>query len=143
MRFSSRVRTRSQRGYVLISAIVLAILFFALMTLMLIDSSRALREAQRVRSRIIASTLAENAAELAAVDMINRSSAQIDAEDWQGKMTSTMQRASDVKLGIPVVAFNIAARGITSGVQPVTSEVRVQGVIESDHIRVDFTYHSQ
>ena len=40
-RSSFRARTR-ERGYVLITAIALAILYFALMELMLIDSSRAL-----------------------------------------------------------------------------------------------------
>ena len=48
----------SEKGYVLISAIALAILYFGLMELMLIDSSRALVEAQRLRSRIVASALA-------------------------------------------------------------------------------------
>src|SRR5258707_6138860 len=38
MRFSSRDRTSSQRGYVLITAIALAVLYFGLMELMLIDS---------------------------------------------------------------------------------------------------------
>ena len=59
-----------ERGYVLIAAIALAILYFALMELMLIDSSRALREAQRFRSKVIATTLAESAAELSAASMV-------------------------------------------------------------------------
>src|SRR5258708_13978010 len=72
MRFSSRDRTSSQRRYVLITAIALAVLYFGLMELMLIDSSRALREAQRFRSRVVASALAESAAELAAAQMGTR-----------------------------------------------------------------------
>src|SRR5438874_12545643 len=92
MRSSSRVRTRSQRGYVLISAIVLAILYFSLMELMLIDSSRAVREAQRFRARIVATTLAESAAELAAAQLVSAPGAQVNATDDQGTMTATLQR---------------------------------------------------
>src|SRR5204863_3948307 len=72
IRSSFRGRT-TERGYVLISAIVLAILYFALMELMLIDSSRAVREAQRFRARIVATTLAESAAELAALQLVTAS----------------------------------------------------------------------
>jgi len=59
IRFFSRGRTTEQRGYVLISAIALAILYFGLMELMLIDSARALRESQRFRARVMAATLAD------------------------------------------------------------------------------------
>src|SRR6266566_4686861 len=71
IRFFSRGRTTEQRGYVLISAIALAILYFGLMELMLIDSSRALREAQRFRARVTSAALAESAAELSAAQMIS------------------------------------------------------------------------
>src|SRR5207253_6400225 len=86
MRSSFRDRTTDQRGYVLISAIALAVLYFGLMELMMIDSSRALREAQRFRARIVASVLAENAAELAAANMITQPGSTTTAQDDQGKM---------------------------------------------------------
>src|SRR5438105_10104932 len=91
MRFSFRVRTIDQRGYVLISAIALAVLYFGLMELMLIDSSRALREAQRFRSRVVASALAESAAELAAAQMVTRPGANANASDEQGQMTGVLR----------------------------------------------------
>src|SRR5438094_727313 len=84
MRSSFRDRTTDQRGYVLISAIALAVLYFALMELMLIDSSRALREAQRFRARVVASALAENAAELAAANMITSPGKTKNAQDDKG-----------------------------------------------------------
>ena len=89
IRSSFRGRT-TERGYVLISAITLAILYFALMELMLIDSSRAVREAQRFRARIVATTLAESAAELAAAQLVTQPKAQVNATDDQGTMTATM-----------------------------------------------------
>lgn len=135
MRSSRRARTRNQRGYVLITAIVLAILYFALMELMLIDSSRALREAQRFRSKIVAQTLAESAAELAAVQLLNRSSTNVNATDEQGTMLGKLTRGS--------TDFELSGTGTTSGVMPATASVRVQGTIEGGHVRIIYTYHSQ
>jgi hypothetical protein len=139
MRSSFRARTpdgrRGQRGYVLISAIVLAILYFALMELMLIESSRALGEAQRFRSRLVAQTLAESAAELAAVRIVDRGGASVDAEDEQGKMTGRLTRTN--------TGFEITGKGTTTGVQPVTATVRVQGRINGNRVTIDYTYHSQ
>jgi len=145
-RSSFRARTR-ERGYVLITAIALAILYFALMELMLIDSSRALREAQRFRSKVIATTLAESAAELSAASMVTRNAGNtINADDEQGSMkaectlTPNPQKTDET-------AFVIAAEATTSGVAPVKSTVKVQGRIETTspiaRVIVDYTYHSQ
>src|SRR5258708_139323 len=135
LKTSFRDRTRSQRGYVLITAIVLAILYFALMELMLIDSSRALTEAQRFRSRLVAQTLAESAAELAAVHVVDRAGTDVSAQDDQGKMVGTLKRSD--------TAFDITGTGTTTGVQPMTATVRVQGKIVCNRLTIDYTYHSQ
>src|SRR5207247_4622868 len=95
MRFSFRGRTTDERGYVLISAIALAILYFGLMELMLIDSSRALREAQRFRARVTSAALAESAAELSAAQRINGGSSSANAQYEQGTMNGPLQRMSD------------------------------------------------
>jgi hypothetical protein len=135
MSSSSRVRTR-ESGYVLVAAITIAILYFALMELMLIDSSRALREAQRFRSKVVAATLAESAAELSAASMVTRNAGDsINADDEQGSMKSTC------KVNGP--AFDIDAEATTSGVSPVTSSVRVQGRIVGKRVMIDYTFHSQ
>jgi Tfp pilus assembly protein PilX len=133
--------SRDQRGYVLISAIVLAVLYFALMGLMLVESSRALREAERFRSRVMASTLAENAAELAAEDIVERGGNHIDADDWQGKMTAKMTHNAtfDNSPG----SFEIEATGKTSGPIPASVDVKVQGEITGKKVTVDYTYHTQ
>jgi Tfp pilus assembly protein PilX len=144
MRSSFRDRTRNQRGYVLITAIVLAILYFALMELMLIDSSRALNEAQRFRSRLVAQTLAESAAELAAVHIIDRAGTAVNAQDEQGTMAGIQARgaaSSDpLKTG---TRFDLTGTGTTSGVQPMTATVHVQGRLIGNRAVIDFTYHSQ
>lgn len=120
----------------LITAIALAILYFALMELMLIDSSRALGEAQRFRSRVIAATLAESAAELSAASMVTRGAGDtINADDEQGAMKATCKVSSG--------AFDIDAAATTSGVSPAKANVRVQGRIVGSQVLVDYTYHSQ
>jgi hypothetical protein len=134
--FSSRARTREQRGYVLITAIALAVLYFALMELMLIDSSHALREAQRFRSRVVAATLAESAAELSTASMVTRNTGDtINADDEQGSMKATSR--------IHGIAFDIDAEATTNGVAPAKSTVRVQGRIVGQRVIIDYTYHSQ
>jgi hypothetical protein len=135
MRFSFRGRTTNERGYVLISAIALAILYFGLMELMMIDSARALTEAQRFRARIIASTLAENAAELAAVNMVTQPGTTTAAQDDQGKMIGA--------IAVNGTDFQIDAEGDAAGVVPLKATVRVQGRIIGNHIAVDYTFHSQ
>lgn len=135
MRFSFRGRTTEQRGYVLISAIALAVLYFGLMELMLIDSSRALREAQRFRSRVVAATLAESAAELAAAEMVTRPEATANAQDDQGRMSGSLTTNSS--------QFELRGEGVTTGVIPVTATVRIQGRISGTHIAIDYTFHSQ
>ena len=135
MRSSFRARTR-ESGYVLIAAIALAILYFALMELMLIDSSRALREAQRFRSHVVAATLAESAAELSAASMVTRNAGDnINADDEQGSMKANCKVAG--------TAFDIDAEANTSGVMPMKATVRVQGRIVGQRVMVDYTYHSQ
>ena len=135
MRFSYRGRITNERGYVLISAIALAILYFGLMQLMLIDSSRALTEAQRFRSRVVASALAENAAELAAANMITQPGSTTTAQDDQGKMIGAITVNGN--------NFEIDGEGDAAGVVPVKATVRVQGRIIGNHIAVDYTFHSQ
>jgi len=134
-RSSSRART-GERGYVLVAAITIAVLYFALMELMLIDSSRALREAQRFRSKVVAVTLAESAAELSSASMVTRNSGDsINADDEQGSMKATCN--------VNGQAFVINAEATTSGVSPVTSSVRVQGRIVGQRVAIDYTFHSQ
>jgi hypothetical protein len=131
-RSSFRGRT-TERGYVLISAIALAILYFALMELMLMDSSRAQREAQRFRARIVATTLAESAAELAAAEIVTQPGAQVNATDDQGTMTATLQRNGST--------FVIDANAEATGAMPQKATLRVEGEVQGTKVKINYTRH--
>jgi len=139
-RSSSRARTsrrRSQRGFVLIAALTLAVLYFGLMELMLVDSARELAEARRFRSRVVAAIVAENAVELAAQQMAVGGARSINDYDDQGTMSARLTRGAGE-------AFEIAAEGKTSGVMPQEARVFVQGRVDaSGNIKIDYTMHGQ
>lgn len=134
--FPGRTRNRRERGYVLISAVAFAVLYFALMELMLIDSQRALRDANRFRAKVIATTLAENGAELAAEQLSTRYKTEAEYANEQGRMMGTMERTES--------SFLINAVGSSTGVPPVTATVKVVGdVNQHGRVAINYTYHSQ
>jgi hypothetical protein len=129
---------------VLIAAIALAVLYFGLMELMLIDSQRTLREAQRFRSKIIATTLAENAADLAAEQICTKSiTATVDYANAEGTMTGDMHRVeSDTPTG-KKYDFVINVTGTTKGVSPQVATGKLDGEITDGVIHIKYAYHSQ
>jgi len=137
MNTCSRARTSSgsEGGIVLVAALVLAVLYFGLMELMMIDASRSLTEAQRFRARIVADTLAENAAELAAVQMITKANDMASYQDDQGSMKGTYNRTGD--------EYVLTGVGRTDGIINQTATVRVQGRIDGVRVLIDYTAHSQ
>ena len=134
IRSSFRARTR-ERGYALISAIALAVLYFAVMQLIMIDSNRVLREAQRFRSKIISHALAENAAELAASQMLLTSVRNINAKDAEGTMKGALNKSAN--------NFTISAEGTSYGAESRRATVRLQGRVMGTKIMVDYSFHSQ
>ena len=103
---------------------------FAVMQLVMIDSNRVLHEAQRFRSKVIASALAENGAELAASQMMTTYVRNVNASDADGKMKASLNRSpSD---------FVITAEGTSSGVESRTATVRLQGRTLGTKITVEF-----
>lgn len=134
IRSSFRARTR-ERGYALISAIALAVLYFAVMQLIMIDSSRVLREAQRFRSKIISHALAENAAELAASQLLLTSVRNVNAKDADGTMKGALTKSTN--------AFEINAEGTSYGAESRKATVRLQGRVLGTKIMVDYSFHSQ
>ena len=135
IRSCSRARTTSESGFALIWAVGLALLFFMLIELMLIDSARELKEARRFRSRMVAQILAENGAELAAVHIGERERETPSAEDWQGKITGELTR-------IPQSGnFLIVGTGETKGTEPAQARVDVEGVANGGVVTVNFTVH--
>lgn len=141
-RFSRRNRLNDQRGFVLGAALLIAVLYFALMELLLIDSTRSLQEAERFRSHIVAATLAESAAELAAAGMVTGSSREVHSTDSQGKVIGTYARNG--------AGFELTGEATTGGVPVAAAHVHLQGRfvarepgLPADQVTIDYSTHSQ
>ena len=134
IRSCSRART-NERGIALAVALIVAVLYFGMIELMLIDASRELAEARRFRARVVAFTLAENGAELAAHNLITTPMAA-NATDWQGSMTGKVTKPTSDK-------FIIEGTGDAAGVVAQHATVEVYGTITGTSITIDYTFHSQ
>lgn len=129
-------RARTDRGIVLISALVLALLYLSLMELLMIDSSRALAEARRFRARIVAANLAESGAELAALQIVTRTQNTVERADEWGTISGQMSRHGET--------FTIVGNGAVTGVDTQTARVSVEGRVEPDgSVRIEYTVHGQ
>lgn len=135
IRLPSRARAVEQRGFVLLSVLLLAVLFFGLMHLVLRESMDASHAAQRFRARIVAEVLAENAAELAARQMALSLSASRSAENDEGLMEGSFTRK-------PGDAFEIVGSSETKGILSARASVRIEGRIEGTTIIIERTVHS-
>ena len=125
----------SQRGFALIAAVVLAVLYVALIELLLLDSARELGEARRFRAKIIAATLAENAAERAAASMLTLPSSIANETDAQGTIYGTMTKAG--------TKFEIHGEGTTAGLVRTTATVDLQGRIDDEKsVKIEFAVHT-
>lgn len=128
---------RNERGVALISAIVLAVLYFALMELLLLDSQRELWAARKFRSKIVASTLAENGAELAALQFVSaaRTMNEVNAEDDMGFITGRLLKTAGGQ-------FQIDGEGRTKGVDVSSVKVHVYGRVIDEHVvKIQYTVH--
>lgn len=130
-----RIRIESQRGFVLVAALVLAILYFMLMELMLMDSSRSLTEAQRFRARVVAATEAENGAEMACAQMINRDYGHVDAQDEQGHRVGIYRKLQST--------YQVTGEGESGGVITQRANVTLEGRIVGTDVKIDYARHSQ
>jgi hypothetical protein len=123
-------------------AMVIALLYFLLMELLLIDASRAFAEAQRYRSRVTAQMLAENGAELAAEQMVNRSGATEDEESPVGDCSGEYSRSGD-PFSDGGAQFELRATGKSKGLAPATATLRLEGTIRRGRIGIDWSRYSQ
>jgi len=130
-------RDRAQRGFVLGAALIIAVLYFALMELLLIDSSRALNEAQRFRAHVVAATLAESGAELAAVQLTANTGADVEAQDTQGKMAGKMTAS----FGGVGKTFEITGDGESIGVPSEKAHVELKGLVTGTNVQIDYATH--
>ncbi|HVT05333.1 MAG TPA: hypothetical protein VHL58_18370 [Thermoanaerobaculia bacterium] len=137
----SRARTRSQEGFVLVSVLVLAFLYFTLISLLLWESAESFRAAQRFRSRVIVQSLAESGAELAAQDLVTSPRSIVKENLPDGLVTAEGQTEGPDAAG--VTTFTIHADATSQGVRPMTAHVEVFGHFEGTMMKIDRTLHSQ
>lgn len=115
-------------------------LYFGLVELLLLDSQRELAEARRFRARIVAETLAENAAELAALQLLTREATpQFSTETEQGTISGRMMKTA-AGPGIPG-GFEIHGQGVTSGITQSTARVELRGRIEGENVWIYYSLH--
>lgn len=141
IRSCSRART-NERGIALAIALIVAVLYFGLIELMLYDASRELAEARRFRARVIALTLAENGAELAARDLVNMPTDPAPMTDWQGTISGDVAKSGD-KTSAVGETFKINGTGDATGIVEAHATVYIQGRIDAAGIHIDYTRHSQ
>lgn len=128
-------RARNSRGYILVTVLVVGLVYFGLMEIILIETVQAHRQAQQFRSRVIAAAAAENAAELAAVDMINSSTNAVEEEDRQSAMEAEYARRPDD-------SFEITATARTRGIWKTAASVYLEGRIVGTSIQITRAEHT-
>ena len=134
IRSCNRART-NERGIALVIALIVAVLYFGLIELMLYDASRELAEARRFRARVIALTLAENGAELAAQNLVTMPQNPAPVTDWQGTTSGDVSKSGE--------DFRINGTGDVTGIVEAHATVYVQGRVDAQGIHIDYTQHSQ
>lgn len=123
-------RTRSDRGFALITALLIAVLYLSLIEIALRDATETIRQAHRVRSRIASQILAENAIELAAENMFLAPGGSVNLEDELGTMSGKYQ-------SLPGNRFEIRGEGVSAGVMPAESSVVLRGRIQGSIVRIE------
>lgn len=136
---SCRERTDGEGGWVLLSVLVIATLYFALITLVLWESTMRYRAAQRFRARVVAQTLAESAAEMAARGLVTGSSESVEEETDDGVMVGEALVTGNSAEG----TFHIEAAGRAAGVVRAEASVEVWGRLSGGRVIIDRTSHSQ
>ena len=111
-------------------------LYFGLVELLLLDSSRELAEARRFRARVVADTLAENAAELAALKMVTdpKPMVPVNEETEQGTLSGKLLLTGDK-------AFELQGTGTSGGVDESTASVILRGRIDGNQVLIQYSYH--
>lgn len=123
----SSFRGRTERGFALITALLLAILFLGMIELALADATAAQREALRFRERISSQILADNAVELAAAGMVTKeSNASLERESDAGTMKGSFKI-------LPGGRFELAGEGLSAGLE-IRATVELEGRVVGNRI---------
>lgn len=132
-----------ERGFALAIAIIIAVLYFAMIELLMIDSSRELAQARQFRAKIVAQTLAENGAELAALQLADEdtASSNVNATDWQGSMLGTMRKTGNGN-GSQQQIFTLTGTGEAGGLVKSRATVQLRGRVVGARVFIDYAQHS-
>lgn len=137
-----RGRTEREEGFAIAGALVLAFLFFALVALLMIESTAVMQQASRFRARIAAETLSESAAEIAAQRMIStRGGDEFSEEVSGGVMEAKWQRTPTANPAVD--DFVIVAKGRTNGIPQVERTTKLYGQILGSNIQLMRTVHAK
>gem|GEM_PF-6328520 len=137
----ARIPRPAEKGFVLVSVLVLAFLYFTLISLLLWESAETFRAAQRFRARVLALSLAESAAEMVVGKLATAPEAKIQEELPDGSVKAEGQTRGPDATG--VTTFTIRADGRSKGTRPISAHVEVFGHLEGAVLRIDRTVHSQ
>jgi hypothetical protein len=117
------------------------VLYFGLIELLMVDSSRELAQARQFRARVVAQTLAENAAELAALEMAlpkTNGGGEVRLKDDDGEMIGKLMKTQ----GETAMLFDLSGRGVSKGVVEFEASVRIRGHINGNQVRIDYAMHT-
>lgn len=123
-------RARTERGFALISALLISVLFFGLIELALRDTAEAVRTAHRQRARIASEILADNAIELAAAAMLSETPKDETRISREGTMRG-------IRVPLPGNRFELSGEGTSSGVTSVRTLVTLRGRIVGEAIVIE------
>lgn len=124
-RKSRRPSSATEEGFALISALVFAFLFFAMIGLILIESTISLRMAQQYRAKVVATNLAESAVQIALQELVIEEDGVVDFASNDGRMITTCVRTANPLQG--GFDFRIEATGETAGATKSRSRVTARG----------------
>jgi hypothetical protein len=123
-------RARGERGFALVAALLIALLFLGLIELTLRDTSEGVRGAHRQRARLASEILADNAVELAAAGMLFAASKDEERTAEAGSMRGSYRR-------LPGDRFELTGEGVSGGVDSVTTHVVLSGRIAAEGVVIE------
>ncbi len=123
-------RVPGEGGFALVSALLIALLFFGLIELTLRDTSDGIRAAHRHRDRIASEVLADNAVELAAAGMLSGVPRNETRSSRDGAMAGAFHP-------LPGFRFELTGEGTSAGLNPTTTRVVLRGRIDGSSVVIE------
>lgn len=134
-----RAERSGTRGFALIGALFVAILFFLLVSVLMTDLIRVTRSSASIRSRLVAESLAESGAELAARHMLLGLQSNFSQTLPEGRFTAKWQR---YPTNLPNIwRFTITVEAESDTTPRYTSMLFVEGMFRAGAIDIRRTEH--